>query len=308
MCSRARGERARGRGGRRVREPEQYLAKLEALPELFVHLAAIAHPTKQHRDGLPVTRDLQSTPLRLVPLDDLSQIFVDLWRAERIWRARLGRLDLVDTSYMVAFDEWGDWTEGATHPRGILTDERFAEQVKVWTQTLVNRFALYWPDVVRHSGWAAFAIELDEWAVKIPARWPLEARQPVPTKPRLCPMCERLQVYADGWSEDADGVRCYSCQWTYRPELWLPIKEVAARVGVTVHTLQNWIVRPRVPLVALPVRKDRAGRRLVERDQVRAYAALMARLSVRGKPLEVPEGVTVIARSVKDGGHLPVLR
>ncbi|VXB33683.1 hypothetical protein [Pseudoclavibacter sp. 8L] len=271
-----------------MRAPELYLAKLQALPELFVHLAAIAQPTRQQADGLPVSRDMQSTPVRLVPLDDLSQIFIDLWRAERVWRERLGRRDLIDTAYMVSFDEWGDWTEGALHPRGILTDERWSEQVKVWAQTLVNRFVVFWPDVARDPGWPAFAAELEEWAVKMPARWPLEGRRPVPVKPRPCPECERLQVYADGWSEDEDGIRCYSCQWTYRPELWLPIKEAAERQGVTVHTVQNWIARPHSPLIALPMRKDAQRRRMVERDQVRDYAALMAQLRVKCKPLEVP--------------------
>lgn len=253
-----------------MRAAAEYLERVQALPEVLVHLAALVSPSSQTvYDGLPVTADKRSVPARLVPLDDLDEIFVRLWRAERLWRQRLGIAGQLDTAGMVRFDQWGDWDEAAIGPRGVSTDDRWSDLIRIWSTELVQRLERYWPKAEQHAAWPAFVEDLEEWAVRMPLRWPLEERRPVRARARQCREedCGAWAVWPNPWV-DGEAV-CDECEAVYRAAEWLKIADAATRVGKSPKTLSTWGRSGRIVI-------QRIGRgRFVELGAVRAVAAEM---------------------------------
>ncbi|PPG35195.1 hypothetical protein C5E10_06280 [Pseudoclavibacter sp. RFBG4] len=266
------------KAGYRPLSPESRMRDLERISDVHEHLAALVSPTKQLSDGQPAAREVRQVPLRILPLDELNRSFSELFQWVEFWRTTLGRSEWPAPRGMVHLDDNGD----PIGPRLLTTKDGGMETVRRWSLALVARLKVWWPDIVKHPAWPSFEEEcLHPFVSRVVQSWPLEARAPVPQKPRECLDCGSRDVIASVYHVET--ALCWSCNAVYRLEKWVPIKEAAADIGKTVRTVENWISRPKPPLIALPV-EHHLGKRHVELNMLRSYAALMLLLAPRAKP------------------------
>lgn len=100
---------------------------------------------------------------------------------------------------MVHLDESGD----AIGPRLLATRDGGMEAVRRWSLSLVARLKAWWPEIVEHPAWTDFEVEcLHLWISKTVMLWPLEARQPVPQRPRQCFDCDSPDVISSVYRPD----------------------------------------------------------------------------------------------------------
>lgn len=252
--------------------PDQYLGSLQELPYLLEHLASLVVPGKHLGDGQPRSRDMTPAPGRIAPLDAADAVFVELWLLEQEWRERVGDHLSRPLDHMVRRNAQG-YELGV---RLTIATEGFT--LHAWALTIVNRIIRWWPDITRADDWPDIAARLDEWCVRPLRQWPMEARRPVPQRPRSCGVCGG-EVWA-GVDEHGDAAAvCERCEHVIVPERWVPISEAAAEVGVAVRTIERYAKG-----LAIDVRRG-GRRRLVEVRQVREAREEAEAREARGRRL-----------------------
>ncbi|MBF4549687.1 helix-turn-helix domain-containing protein [Pseudoclavibacter sp. VKM Ac-2888] len=211
---------------------------LPQAPDLMQHLAHLVIKGR-FEDGQPVARDVQSTPGRIAPMDQIDATFAWLWVLSEKWQ----RPGLVSVEHMVRRADDGK----VLGPRGVKGTPDGGDVLKAWAYTLVHRVEAQWAVIEVSTGSAATwgqheARELLEHAdahlLRPLSMWPLDERAPVPARPRECPVCGEQDVWAD---LNAVTAVCRSCKGIVAPERWLALAEVSRVLGVDVTTVRRWV-------------------------------------------------------------------
>lgn len=250
---------------------DQVKHALQQAPDLLQHLAHLVIKGR-FDDGQPVSTDVQSTPGRIAPLDQIDALFKWLWQESEYWGTRAGFMSL---DYMVRLGE----NLQVLGPRGVVGTPEGGDILQVWGTTLVNRILDQWETITIEFGAAnlwgqmearAWLDDVDEHLLKPLAMWSLESRKPVPARPRQCPVCGRWDVWAD---LDSLTTVCKACKKVVEVELWMSVKEAARILGVAERTIRDWMADE------LPSRPHGRGR-AVELGAARAVRDMRAARSM----------------------------
>lgn len=212
---------------------------LQQAPDLLQHLAHLVIKGR-FDDGQPASTDMQSTPGRIAPLDQIDALFVWLWRESEYWGVRDGFMSL---EHMVRRGE----DLQLLGPRGIVGTPQGGDVLRVWAQTLVTRILDAWPTIEHELGasklWGqmeaqAWIENVDQNLMRPLAMWPLTQRAPVPAKPRQCPVCQASEVWVD--LEEVTAV-CRNCKKVVHAERWLSLSDIARVLDVEPRSVRRWV-------------------------------------------------------------------
>lgn len=225
---------------------------LSQAPDLLQHLAHLVIKGR-FEDGQPVARDVQSTPGRIAPMDQIDATFAWLWVLAEKWQ----RPGLISVEHMVRRADSGK----VLGPRGVKGTPDGGDVLLVWAQTLVHRIEAQWGVIEVGMGdprvWGQyeareFVESADKHLLRPLAMWPLGERAPVPARPRECPTCGERDVWAD---LDSVTALCKSCRKTVVVERWVSVKEAARILDVAERTIRDWLAEG---LASKPLGRGRA--------------------------------------------------
>lgn len=220
---------------------DAYKHAIRTAPELLHHLAHLVTPGRL-LDGQPTARDRQSAPARLGPLDEIDAVFVWLWREAGYWMNAAG----IEARPIADLVRRGDDLQ-PIGPAGIVGNDTDGDRLHRDAQQLVRIILAAWPTIEYHFGaphlWGqaearAWTEDVDRELLRPLARWPLDRRDPVPARPRECPLCQQRDVWAD---LDHDTGLCAACGHVVKLEEWQPIGQAAKSLGRGRRTVERWV-------------------------------------------------------------------
>lgn len=239
-----------------------YKHALTQAPDLLQHLAHLVTPGRLG-DNQPTAKNLQTTPARIAPLDQIDDTFRWLWNEAAYWCPP----GTISAEYMI---RRGPDLQ-ILGPAGVKGTPQGGDILHAWATTLVNRILPQWATIEHHLGSASLwgQVEAKDWTehaddcLLIPlSKWPLTKRDPVPERPRTCSMCGADGIFTEFVNVGRGTVTCARCAEVITPEAWLPVADVAEMLDVTERTVRNWM-RDGLPWRRLPEGKLGKGR-LVE--------------------------------------------
>lgn len=247
----------------------QYRHAIGEAPGLIYHLAHLVTPG-MYQDGQPRSRDTQSAPGRLSPLDEAEAVFAWLWHEAGHWM-RLAELEAEPIAHMVRRD--GELRVIGT--RHILSSDEGREGVLRDAQRLTRIILSAWPDIesryARPEVWGRavgeqWAGDVDKHLLGPLQRWPLDERAPVPERGRKCPLCGKVGHFTQGADTERIASTCLACEKVLRREAWATAHDAAKVLGVGEATVYRWTKQ------GLPYRATSKGR-MVELGAARAFQA-----------------------------------
>lgn len=203
-----------------------YRAILTEIPDLAAQLAGQIIPSSQPADGQPKGNN-RPDAARVVAIDDLDQLFREIGQSIRYWQQAFAQ-------------EW----ELPPVPDAVqaITVERYSKvvsddplQAARDIRPAVDWLLAQWDDAEGHPLFDWWTASLDDWLV--PAVRRLEVRK-IAQRPRKCPNCSATDMWADVQHISA---LCSTCGAVERAEVWLSVKEAAARLSVEPRTVRRWV-------------------------------------------------------------------
>lgn len=195
-------------------------------------LASSIIPAGEAGDGLPRARTVTRTPLNDYAYTQLDELMAELSFWADYWHAAGKGENIYQTGKRVY--------------RRVVSDQPLlaAAEANVYACVILDN----WQVIDQHEARDSFHVILDNTIYPMLVR--MQGRI-VQQKPRKCPNCGAVDVYAQ---MDDSSALCGSCHRVTYPEKWVTVRDAADILGVSVRAIYNWIkngdVEPRVQVDA----------------------------------------------------------